>query len=152
MGGISATSIARSLSAMAFDLQLQREHKAKDVHRNRLAETDQQFQLEVSGVGGGIAGWTHFDIAFDEIIYNAPAQRDNPLSEPHMVFGYVMESGPPVMLSACVTKWKKNASGHFIGAKVAVSAMGGSGAGRVKARVHLTFQGLSAPNDPDMGS
>lgn len=152
---ISGSSIAKSLSVMGFDLQHQMAAKQEEGvnSRSRVAESDQQFQVDVAGEATGVTAWTTTTVQFDETIFLSPAQRYNPLPEPHFTFGSTMQSGSPVMLHATVQKWIRDSSSNFTGAVVAIGVTGiaGEGAVKYKARVHLTFQGLSAPEFPVTG-
>jgi hypothetical protein len=150
---ITAHSIGRSISQLGFRLHDQREKKSKEGASSALTETDQQFQVEVTGNAGPLPTWETIEVDFDETIYQAPAQRDNPLEEPHFTFGSSMQSDLPVILHATVREWKQDSAGNFTGAIVHIGASGSSSEQltRFKARVHLTFQGFSSPNYPVTG-
>lgn len=152
---IAETNIARSISTLGFRMSEQMHRKSREAAASRLAETDQQFQIEVSGEAAQAMEWETIDLTFDETIYIAPAQRTSPLSEPHFTFGSTMQSDTPVILVATVQKWLTDSTGNFIGATVhlGVSAMNeGATLVKYRATVHLVFQGLSSPNYPATGT
>lgn len=150
---ITAHSIGRSISQLGFRLHDQREKKSKEGARSALTETDQQFQLTVVGEAGTLPTWETIEVDFDETIYKAPAQRDNPLEEPHFTFGSSMQSEDPVILHASVKEWKRDSGGNFTGAVLHIGASGGTAEKPTpfKAIMHLTFQGFSSPNYPVTG-
>lgn len=150
---ISADNIGRSISALGFRIHGEMEAKRAEGAASKLAETDQQFQVDVSGEAAQLVEWTTIDVTFDETIYRAPAQRQNPLEEPHFTFGSTMQSETPVMLHATVQGWTLDSAGNFIGATVAIGAAAPAvSPTQFSARVHLTFQGYSSPNYPATGT
>jgi len=151
---IAETSIARSISALGFQLDKQMHDKHAEGAPSRLAEADQQFQVKVSGAATTQRTWTKVQVTFDEVIYRAPAQRNNPLEEPHFTFGSTMQSDEPVILHAIVQKWLTDSAGNYTGAEVNIGVSGDSEENPVpfNATVHLVFQGLSAPNYPATGT
>lgn len=150
---IAENSIARSISTLGFRLADQQHAKKQEGAASKLAETDQQFQVTVSGEAAQLVEWTEITVTFDETIYVAPSQRQNALEEPHFTFGSSMQSDTPVMLHATVQKWTKDTSGNFTGAVVALGAAAASSSlTKFKATVHLTFQGFSSPNYPATGT
>lgn len=142
----------RSIAAMGFGLQNEIAAKARETERSKLAESVQQFQIEVAGEAGGLVAWSDAEIRFAEILHYAPFQRDsNRLTEPHVYFGSVLESGPPVVISAVVTEWVQNTARNFTGAKlkVGVHIPGGTTTVAFAAVLHVTVQGFGEPLDLD---
>lgn len=150
---ISEGSIGRSIAHLAFRIQADMHAKRAEGKDSALAETDQQFQIETSGEAAPTPAWRDIEIVFDETIFLAPAQRSNPLEEPHFTFGSTMQSDTPVILHATVRKWIKDTSGNFTGAVVSIGVTGGNEteAATFKATVHCVFQGFSGPNYPATG-
>lgn len=148
---ISEKSIGQSIAALGFEFQRKVQEKTREGKRSGLAETDQQFQIDVSGNATPVTSWTEKEVVFDETIVAAVAQRDNPLPEPHFTYGSVLQSDPPVMLHATVRKWLKDPSGDYAGAVIALGVTCTEGPAKFKARVHVVFQGLSLPNYPATG-
>jgi hypothetical protein len=94
-------------------------------------------------------------ITFDEILYDAPAQRNSDNDEPHVWIGKVIDSSLPVFIDAHVSDWDISESGHTTGCTVRVGVFDPSRTEPVQAdthfagRLHLTIQGLGAPDDQD---
>jgi hypothetical protein len=150
---IAEESIVRSISVLGFRLREQMHAKEREGAPSRLAETDQQFQVQVSGSAGSTTIWTKVKVIFDETIYVAPAQRQNPLGEPHFTFGSTMQSATPVILHATVQDWITDTSGNYTGAEVNIGVDGRDSQPKpYKATVHLLFQGFSAPTYPATGT
>lgn len=150
---IGEKSITRSISQLGFHIGEQVKAKKAEGAASRLRETDQQFQVPVSGEAGTAPTWEQIKVTFDEEIFFAPAQRDNPLEEPHFTFGSSMQSEVPVILHATVQRWIQDSAGNFTGAVVNIGSSGATGDAPIpfSAIVHLTFQGFSAPNYPVTG-
>lgn len=150
---IAESSITRSIAALGFHLNEQMHKKQHEGHDSRLAETDQQFQIEVSGEAGETIVWTQKEVTFDHMIFKAVAQRQNPLGEPHFTYGYAMQSDSPVILHATVQRWLTDTTGNYTGAIIGIAVDGRSETPiSFKANIHLTFQGLSAPVYPATGT
>lgn len=150
---ISEGSIVRSVARLGFQLGEQQHRKQHEGAASKLTETDQQFQVPVSGEAAQLVEFSTVTVTFDETIYLAPAQRQNRLEEPHFTFGSSMQSDTPVMLTATVQKWIKDTAGNFTGAQVAIGASAaGVGLTKFKGNVHLNFQGFSSPNYPATGA
>lgn len=150
MSRLHQASLQRSISRMAILVTKEVSAKAREGERYSLRETEQQFQLALSGRGTAIPQWGEISLRFDETIYMAHSQRDSTNEEPHVYIGKVWDSGQPCFVEVHVTGWLTDMNGDFTGATVRVGAYDPSNSKvRFKARVHLTFQGMSAPVDAD---
>lgn len=110
-----------------------------------LTETDQQYQIPVSGTARTVAGFGVLAITFDYPFYYAPGQRDSDLERPHMVYG--AECDAFVVLHAHVQDWDiESATGAIVGATVVVACLSAADID-FTGKLHLTFQGFSSPND-----
>lgn len=112
-----------------------------------LRELEQQFQIPVAGSAGTVIDWDTTSCDFDYPFYFAPGARDSDLDAPQMVYGAVIESGSPVVIAACVTGWKQDATDDsYIGATVALGAFspGAVEAVAFGGSVHVSFQGYGA--------
>jgi hypothetical protein len=153
---LSVNSIHRSLSTMAIEVNRAVARKSAANAVESLGEVDQQFQADIGGTAGGWA-WETVELDFEETFYDAPAQRDADLDEPTFTFGSVIVTGPPMMVTAHVSKWKRNDEDNFTGAFVRVGVWNPASTAdqdpatfeRFTGRVHLNFQGFAAPSDPD---
>lgn len=148
---LAVNAIHRSLSTMAIEIHRSVERKRAANAAEALAEVDQQFQVDIAGKAAGLT-WITVELDFDETFYDAPAQRDSNLEEPMFTHGASLTSGPPVIVIAHVSKWKLDPQGNFTGAFVRVGVWNptdAASAPRFTGRVHLNFQGFSAPSNPD---
>lgn len=144
----------RSVAAMGFGFQVAIGRKTAETARQKLAESDQQFQLGVSGLAGTIVAWSDARITFAETLVFAPTQRDsNRLPQPHVYFGSVLRSGPPVIITGIVDSWIQDRNGNFTGAhiKIGVHSPGATAQVRFEAELHVTVQGFGAPTDTNHG-
>jgi hypothetical protein len=154
MSELSSNAIHRSLGKLAVSIQRASDRKKMAAAAEGLAEVDQQFQIELQGLAGGLV-WQTINVAFDDFFVDAPGQRDADLLEPHFTYGAVLDIGPPVMVTAHVSDWQTDAQGNFTGAAVrvgvwdpTVTAVESADLPRFGGRLHLNFQGFAAPNDP----
>lgn len=121
-----------------------RERRARDLG---LSEIDEQFQLPIAGDAGSVIAWDSVTVSFDHPFHYAPGQRDSDLDVPQFTYGAVIESGSPVIVSACVTGWIRDEDDDAVkGAVVQVGAHlpGTSEAVHYGGFVHVTFQGYGA--------
>ena len=110
-----------------------------------LAEVDQQFQVDISGVAYDTPAFVTTEIAFDFPFHYAPGQRDSDLERPHFTYGTEVDG--PAMLTVSVTAWEIDAAtGAYIGATVQISALSATELG-FNGKVHLNFQGVSAADE-----
>lgn len=125
--------------------------KSTEARRQRdrelgLAETEQQFQIPVSGTASTLPGFSFLAVFFDFPFHYAPGQRDSDLQEPHMTFG--SKCNADVTLNAHVRDWYIDSdTGGYTGAVVVVSALAAVAGTDFTGSVHVTFQGFSAPDD-----
>jgi hypothetical protein len=151
---LRTSAIHRSLTTMAIEVGRSIDRKRAANAAEALSEVDQQFQIDIGGTAGGWA-WETVELNFEETFYDAPSQRDADLDEPQFTFGSVLSSGPPMVVTAHVSRWKRDDEDNFTGAFVRVGvwnpAAGTAAASfeRFTGRVHLNFQGFAAPSDPD---
>lgn len=150
MKSLDHNAIARSIALMGFDLERQMRKKRHEADNYGLAETQQQYQVSVSGVAGAGA-FTDFTIKFNEIIYFAPQWRNNKMEDPQMSWGAVLDSGR-AFFAVNVKEWLLDDKCNYTGAIISIGAQAGAygGLGGVdgspySGTIHLTFQGLSAP-------
>lgn len=143
MKGIDHHAISRSIAVMAFDMQhhiLKKRHQADDF---KLAEIQQQAQIDVSGTGG-VGAWTTKEVHFDETFYYAPGQRLNQNEDPQVAWGAVLDEGR-AFFSVHVEKWLLDTNSNYTGAVIAIGAQGDGS--KYRGTVHVCFQGYGAPND-----
>lgn len=154
MKTLDHNAIARSAALMGFRLGHE-VYKARHRHdATRLAEVQQQFQLDISGVAGS-GSWVDYDIVFKEVLYYAPTQRANKNEDPQVWWGAVLDSGS-AFFSVHVKEWKLDENANYKGATVRVGVMQGAYAGEggadgsaFRGTIHITFQGLGVPvEDP----
>jgi hypothetical protein len=113
-----------------------------------LAETDQQYQFQISGTAATLPAFTTLAITFDFPFHFAPAQRDSDLETPQMTYGGVCDAF--VMLSAHVVQWTQDEdTGAYTAALVAVGCQAAVEDLDFTGAIHMTFQGYSAPDDTD---
>jgi hypothetical protein len=144
--------IHRSVSAMAFRLTEQIQAKAHQADDYALREVELQYQIDITGQAGPFAEWQEISIAFDEILYDAPGQRNSDNDEPHVWFGKVIDTAQPVFIDAHVSDWDINDSGHTTGVTVRVGVFDLGKPDEQQdtyfsGRLHVTIQGLGAPDD-----
>jgi hypothetical protein len=153
MTALRHNDIVRSISRMTIQTRRAIDRKSREADAYKLAETEQQFQIPVSGTLGTEPAWATSEVQFEEIFYVAPYQRDNQNPEPQVTYGYVRESGAPVIVTALVDSWVRDPESNFIGANIMIGTHDPGGAGEDYAgRVHMTFQGYSAPRDTTDGT
>lgn len=134
---------------MAFKIVGRMEEKRHRADEYRLREVELQFQLDfVADTNQGIV-WEEAHLPFEHTLYWAPGQRQNDNDIPHVWFGKTIDSGPPCIVDAHISDWDVDASGHFTGATVRLGVHDPSGgsSGLVRGQLHVTIQGLGAPND-----
>jgi hypothetical protein len=147
--------IHRSVSRMAFRLTEEIQSKQRQADDYALREVELQYQIDIAGEVGSTAEWQEVSITFDEILYDAPAQRNSDHDEPHVWIGKVIDSSLPVFIDAHISDWDISESGHTTGCTVRVGVFDPSRTEPVQAdthftgRLHLTIQGLGAPDDQD---
>jgi hypothetical protein len=147
--------IHRSVSRMAFRLTEEIQSKQRLSDDYALREVELQYQIDIAGEVGSTAEWQEISITFDEILYDAPAQRNSDNDEPHVWIGKVIDSSLPVFIDAHISDWDISESGHTTGCTVRVGVFDPSRTEPVQAdthfagRLHLTIQGLGAPDDQD---
>jgi hypothetical protein len=146
--------IHRAVSKMAFNISEAIQTKAHVADDYALAEVELQYQIEISGQAGPFAEWQEVSISFDQILYDAPAQRASDNDEPHVWIGKVLDTAEPVFIDVHVSDWDINDSGHTTGCTVRVGvfdpALPDTAQEKYFAgRIHLTVQGLGAPDDQD---
>ncbi len=121
-----------------------------------LAETEQQFQLPLAGTATANMSFGTADLEFSVDFFDAPEQRDSPLSEPQFTFGAFIDpteqtDNPTgaVLVCACVSEWVRDTRGAITGAKVTIGTCvpGALGQFDFTGTVHLTFQGYGAPTE-----
>jgi hypothetical protein len=146
--------IHRSVSAMAFRISQEIHKRASETDDYALREVELQYQIDIAGQAGPFAEWQEVTITFDEILYDAPAQRNSDNDEPQVWFGVVIDSAQPVFINAHVSDWDINNSGHTTGVTVRVGVFDPGQPDEAQdtyfsGRVHLTVQGFGAPDDQD---
>lgn len=147
-------AIHRSVSKMAFSLSNEIQKKARETDDYALREVELQYQFDIAGQAGPFAEWQEVSITFDEILYDAPAQRTSDNDEPQVWIGKVITTSKPVFIDAHVSDWDINDSGHTTGCTVRVGVFDPSLPDtaqdtRFAGRIHLTVQGLGAPDDQE---
>lgn len=150
-GRIALHSLQRSLTALTIGAV--REDKAREDQRASvaMAETEEQFQIDVSGTAGPQMQWQEAALDFTQSFYALEGERDNPAREPQVWFGAVLDSVTPVIFSVCVMQWNQSDDDSFIGARVVVGAYAPDDDVDFRGRVHVTFQGYGTPQDNGAG-
>lgn len=150
MTRVDHQAIHRSVGAMVFSISERATKKAQESADYALGEIEMQFQIDIAGEALGVV-WNEITIPFSEILYDAPQQRKSDNDEPQVWFGKVIDSPDPVFVDAHVSDWEINESGHTTGMTVRVGvfdpAAGDITKVRFSGRLHVTVQGLGAPQD-----
>lgn len=146
---LGQNAIHRSIGSLAISINRAVERKRAELIAERLAEVDQQFQIDIAGTAGGLV-WKRVNVDFDEVFYDAPSQRDSDHDEPHFTYGATIDGGQPVMISAHVSDWEIDEQGHYTGATIRIGCFDPTNSGKkFTGRLHANFQGLAAPNDTE---
>lgn len=124
-----------------------------------LDETEQQFQLPIAGTVTTTMSFGVVNVTFSVDFFDAPEQRDSPLSVPQFTYGAFIDptnqglANPTgaVLVCACVSSWVSDTRGAITGAQVTIGTCvpGLSGSFTFSGYVHLTFQGFGAPTEND---
>lgn len=150
--GVRSGALERSIRAFSMDQQAKHEEAVEARAQESMGEFEQQFQVPLSGEAGSLITWTEVTATFASP-FVLTDDRDSPHQYPQFWHGAVIESGPPVMVTACVRDWITTADGDVTGAKVAVGVcrpgVDEDSFKKFKGTVHLTFQGWSAPFDDE---
>lgn len=154
---VSHRSLQRSLGALSFGMVRAMESRKELLGKTALRERDQHFQIPIVGRAprlGISTDWNLVDITFRVGFVDATGQRDSPYTLPQVAFGSVITSENPVIVNACVIRWKFEEddadTGAVIGARIAVAALSATAvATAFKGTLHVTFTGYGAPNDAE---
>lgn len=149
MKTLDHNAITRSLLKLGYQnvLDIQRSQHRSDA--TKLAEVFQQYQMDVSGVAGSGA-YCDFTVTFQEVLYYAPLQRNLKLEDPHVTYGYQLDSGD-AKLHAYVKSWTLDENANYLGAivRVHVEQFAWAPLSPFSGAVHVTFQGYGVPaEDP----
>jgi hypothetical protein len=144
-GRVTTHSLQRSLSALAINVVREDVQRERNLDAMRLAEGEQQFQIECSGKATGVVEWRDVYLNFTEALFCLEGERDNPAVEPQMWWGVKLDSPTPVHFSVCVMQWNTDENEAFTGARVSVGAFSLSGDVEFRGRLHVTFQGYGTP-------
>lgn len=138
-------AIHRAQREVRISSPLALDARRKALGYDALQEIEHQFQVPISGVAGGTAGYAATTLEFDVDFFDAPEQRDSSLSVPHFSFGAYV-TGADVMVSCCVTAWNIDDRGAIVGADVSIGVCspGRTTSLAYEGYVHLTFQGYGA--------
>ncbi len=138
--------------AVPLDLEKRRALLGYDM----LQEQEQQFQLPIAGTAAAAISFASVDLLFAVDFFDAPEQRDSPLSVPQFTFGaFIAPTVQPdnptgaVLVTACVSEWTLDDRGAIVGATVTVGTCvpGAADEFPFEGYVHLTFQGYGAPSE-----
>jgi hypothetical protein len=145
--------IHRSVAQMAFQVTQNMEAKRKLTDDYRLREVELQYQFDIAGKATAIPSWNEVSVTFDEVLYDAPGQRDSDNDEPQVWIGKVLDTDAPIMIDAHVSDWDINEEGHTTGVTVRVGvfdlAQTDPNGTPFAGRLHVTVQGLGAPDDQE---
>lgn len=144
-GRVRTHSLQRSLAALAITVVREDRAREEAADPSRLAEGEQQFQIDMSGKATGVIDWQDGYLNFSEALFCLPGERDNPAVEPQFWWGVKLDSPIPVVFSVCVMEWNTDENEAFTGARVAVGAYSLGGDVEFRGRVHVTFQGYGTP-------
>lgn len=164
--GSTRHALERSLGAMTVGVARDRADREREAAHQRLQEIEEQFQRPIQGTPGSGIVWDAIELKFQTSFVNATGQRDSPHETPQMWVGAEIQSGQPVMVTACVMEWKMVDGEEIVGATVAIGAWADASApviggpatapgappatpGPFRGFVHLTFQGYGAPADEE---
>lgn len=139
--------IVRVMQGLSIGTVQETTRRAEKARELGLREIEVQFQIPVAGSAGTVIEWDSSSCDFDYPFYYAPGARDSDLDTPQMLYGAVIESGSPVVLTACVTAWKQDESDDsYIGATLAIGAYSPGVAEAVSfgGSLHVSFQGYGA--------
>ncbi|MDQ1584478.1 MAG: hypothetical protein QOF36_2532 [Microbacteriaceae bacterium] len=144
-GRIKTHSLQRSLAALSINVVREEKAREDELEPQRLAEGEQQFQIDVSGKATGVPDWQDAYLDFTEALFCLEGERDNPAVEPQFWWGVKLDSAIPVMFSVLVMEWNTDQNEAFTGAKCKVGVWSLSGDVEFRGRVHVTFQGYGTP-------
>lgn len=139
--------LSRSLQKLTIgavrDMQGRRVQKLTE----GLVEREEQFVIAVDGRAGEFPAWNTVKVKFGITYVYGKAHRDSQLIRPHFVYGSTVESGGPVGLLACITKWDVTKADETTGCTLAIGAVATDQARRFRGELHARFQGYGVPTD-----
>jgi hypothetical protein len=156
-------SLSRSIQRLAVDVVRDRERRVAGTGPMRMAEREEQFQIQVSGIATDMPGYVSAELEFETGFVIASGDRNSELQRPQVMMGYELtevarinvEAGqvtqPPalgVILCAVIRDWKFTESLVMTGASVAVTAIAPGDEVSFRGFVHVTFEGYGAPTEP----
>lgn len=152
---VRRTAMQRSQRQLRISAPVALDKRRAQLGYDALLESEQQFQLPISGVASTIGAWATIEVVFDLEFFDAPEQRNSSLAVPLFTYGAFIDPTTTgdalnptgaVMVTACVQEWNIDTRGAYIGATIAVgtSAMGGADV-TFTGYLHLAFQGYGAP-------
>lgn len=146
-GRIATHSLQRSLEALTIGRVREDRARQAELAKVALNESEQQFQVDVSGTANAQVSWIQTDLKFTDNFFQLEGARDNPNSEPQVWYCASLDTKIPVMFSVCVMGWDIGDGGEYSGANVAIGVLAPDADGDVpfRGRVHLTFQGYGSP-------
>lgn len=144
--GVSTARVARSIQALTLGMVRGQNTREQIIETIRAGETEQQYKVPISGIARPEMQWVESEIKFNDAFIPGTDRRDSTFTQPVFTFGYVIPSGVPVMVTACVRKWDQSGEGMVSGCTVAVGVINFSfDEVSFKGEVHLVFQGYAAP-------
>jgi hypothetical protein len=149
--GVETHRLRRSIRAITVGTAIGLERKRQRALEDGLGEFVQDFQVPIRGIAGTEMAWTEQEVKFTTTFFDAPEQRDSPYTRPTFTYGVVLESDTPVMVAACVMRWRVDNRDAITGCVVAVGAVNPGGSAPVEFDGHLdaTFQGYGYPEVED---
>jgi hypothetical protein len=119
-----------------------------------LQEYELQYKIAIAGTAEEVVAWSEVPLRFDVEFVDAAAQREAPFDRPHFTYGAYIESGGPVGIHACVTRWTMGKRNEVIGCIIAIGPVATDQSRRFRGELHARFQGYGAPaesyGDPTM--
>lgn len=112
-----------------------------------LREFEDQFKIEIAGRGEEFPVWTEVHLKFNIDFVDATGQRDSPFDRPHFTYGAIIESGGPIGLDACVTRWDVDDRNQTTGCMLSIGARATDFARKFRGELHARFQGYGAPTE-----
>jgi hypothetical protein len=140
---VGVGAVSRAVKSIHAEPVVALDKRREMLGYDQLTETEEQYQLPISGTASDVIAWTEREVSFGTAFIDASDMRDSNLVVPHFTFGVMLES-EPVAVTAVVREWLEQ-NDTVVGARVSVGAYSPGSTVDFRGYVHLTFQGFGAP-------